>query len=48
MSERVCRLGLWNDPDMPEIGNRGMTDDEYRSQCSSSLLVGAQILLCLD
>ena len=26
--------GHWNDPDMLEIGNGGMTDDEYRTHMS--------------
>jgi len=30
----VARLGGWNDPDMLEIGNGGMSDVEYRSEFS--------------
>ncbi len=28
---KYANPGHWNDPDMLEIGNSGMTDDEYRS-----------------
>ncbi|HEY4954425.1 MAG TPA: glycoside hydrolase family 27 protein [Gemmatimonadaceae bacterium] len=30
----VARPGAWNDPDMLEIGNGGMTDEEYRAHLS--------------
>jgi alpha-galactosidase len=36
--------GHWNDPDMLEIGNGGMTDDEYRSQFSLWAIIAAPLL----
>jgi len=36
--------GHWNDPDMLEIGNGHMTDDEYRTQMSLWALVAAPLL----
>lgn len=36
--------GHWNDPDMLEIGNGGMTDDEYRTHMSLWALAGAPLL----
>jgi alpha-galactosidase len=36
--------GHWNDPDMLEIGNGGMTADEYRTQMSLWALVSAPLL----
>jgi len=36
--------GHWNDPDMLEIGNGGMTADEYRTQMSLWALVAAPLL----
>jgi alpha-galactosidase len=36
--------GHWNDPDMLEIGNGGMTDDEYRSQFSLWSIIAAPLL----
>jgi len=36
--------GHWNDPDMLEIGNGGMTGDEYRTQMSLWSLVAAPLL----
>jgi alpha-galactosidase len=44
-----ARVGHWNDPDMLEIGNGGMTDDEYRthmamwSMLRSPLLAGNDV-----
>ncbi|MGW0858863.1 glycoside hydrolase family 27 protein [Streptomyces sp. NPDC002690] len=41
--------GAWNDPDMLEVGNGGMTDTEYRthfslwSQMAAPLLIGSDI-----
>ncbi len=31
---RRSKSGHWNDPDLLQIGNRGMTADEYRTQMS--------------
>src|SRR6266852_7907696 len=36
--------GHWNDPDMLEIGNGGMTDDEYRTHMSLWSILGAPLL----
>lgn len=36
--------GHWNDPDMLEIGNGHMTDDEYRTHMSLWVLVAAPLL----
>lgn len=36
--------GHWNDPDMLEIGNGGMTAEEYRTQMSLWALVAAPLL----
>jgi alpha-galactosidase len=36
--------GHWNDPDMLEIGNGGMTNDEYRTQMSLWSILAAPLL----
>lgn len=36
--------GHWNDPDMLEVGNGGMSDDEYRAQFSLWALMAAPLL----
>src|SRR5690348_8780303 len=36
--------GHWNDPDMLEIGNGGMTDDEYRTHLSLWAILAAPLL----
>jgi alpha-galactosidase len=36
--------GHWNDPDMLEVGNGGMTDDEYRTHMSLWALLAAPLL----
>ena len=36
--------GHWNDPDMLEIGNGGMTDEEYRTHMSLWALLAAPLL----
>ena len=38
------RPGHWNDPDMLEIGNGGMTSDEYRTHMSLWSLLAAPLL----
>ncbi|EDY50730.1 alpha-galactosidase [Streptomyces clavuligerus] len=44
-----ARPGAWNDPDMLEVGNGGMTDTEYRthfslwSQMAAPLLIGSDL-----
>jgi alpha-galactosidase len=36
--------GHWNDPDMLEIGNGGMTDEEYRTHMSLWAILAAPLL----
>ncbi|HKV29252.1 MAG TPA: glycoside hydrolase family 27 protein [Candidatus Acidoferrales bacterium] len=38
------RVGHWNDPDMLEIGNGGMTNDEYKTHMSLWSLLAAPLL----
>ncbi|KAF5187683.1 Alpha-galactosidase [Thalictrum thalictroides] len=40
--------GAWNDPDMLEIGNGGMTTEEYRSHMSIWAVVKAPLLIGCD
>ncbi|XP_031249694.1 alpha-galactosidase-like isoform X2 [Pistacia vera] len=40
--------GGWNDPDMLEVGNGGMTTDEYRSHFSIWALIKAPLLIGCD
>ncbi|MEN3356956.1 MAG: alpha-galactosidase [Mycobacteriales bacterium] len=40
--------GTWNDPDMLEIGNGGMTDAEYRSHFSLWAVMAAPLLIGTD
>ncbi|GAC1489760.1 MAG: hypothetical protein NVS1B5_14280 [Gemmatimonadaceae bacterium] len=40
----VEKPGAWNDPDMLEIGNGGMTDDEYRAHLSLWAIVAAPLI----
>jgi alpha-galactosidase len=42
--EKVAGPGHWNDPDMLEIGNGGMTDIEYRTHMSLWCLLAAPLL----
>ena len=39
---------VWNDPDMLEVGNGGMTDSEYRSHMSLWALLGAPLVVGND
>jgi len=39
-----ARPGHWNDPDMLEVGNGGMSDDEYRTHMSLWSLLAAPLL----
>ena len=41
---KYIRPGHWNDPDMLEIGNGGMSDDEYRTHMSLWSLLAAPLL----
>ncbi|HEX2692408.1 MAG TPA: glycoside hydrolase family 27 protein, partial [Gemmatimonadaceae bacterium] len=40
----VARPGAWNDPDMLEVGNGGMTDDEYRAHMSLWAMQAAPLI----
>ncbi len=42
--EKYAKPGNWNDPDMLEIGNGGMTDDEYRTHMSLWSILSAPLL----
>jgi alpha-galactosidase len=42
--EKYAGPGHWNDPDMLEVGNGGMTADEYRSQMSLWAILAAPLL----
>ncbi len=42
--ERFAGPGHWNDPDMLEIGNGGMTDDEYRTHMSLWCILEAPLI----
>ncbi len=41
---RVARPGAWNDPDMLEVGNGGMTREEYRSHFSLWAMMSAPLI----
>ncbi len=40
----VARPGAWNDPDMLEVGNGGMTEDEYRAHFSMWAIMAAPLI----
>jgi alpha-galactosidase len=42
--EKYANPGHWNDPDMLEIGNGGMTDTEYRTHMSLWSILAAPLL----
>ena len=42
--EKYAKVGNWNDPDMLEIGNGGMTDEEYRTHMSLWCILAAPLL----
>lgn len=42
--EQYAGPGHWNDPDMLEIGNGGMTNDEYRTHMSLWCILAAPLL----
>ncbi len=42
--EKVAGPGHWNDPDMLEIGNGGMTDEEYRTHMSLWSILASPLL----
>ncbi|HUB17708.1 MAG TPA: glycoside hydrolase family 27 protein [Acidobacteriaceae bacterium] len=41
---RYAGPGHWNDPDMLEVGNSGMTDDEYKTHMSLWAILAAPLL----
>ncbi len=43
-----AKPGAWNDPDMLEIGNGGMSDTEYRSHFSLWAMMAAPLLIGTD
>ncbi|HEV7964364.1 MAG TPA: NPCBM/NEW2 domain-containing protein, partial [Actinoplanes sp.] len=45
---RYAGPGHWNDPDMLEVGNGGMTDIEYRSHFSLWAIMAAPLLIGTD
>lgn len=45
---QYARPGGWNDPDMLEVGNGGMTTEEYRSHFSIWALMKAPLLIGCD
>jgi len=42
--QSVAGPGGWNDPDMLEVGNGGMTDDEYRAHLSLWAIVASPLI----
>jgi alpha-galactosidase len=46
--DRYAGHGHWNDPDMLEVGNGGMTDVEYRSHFSLWSIMAAPLLIGTD
>jgi len=42
--ERFAGPGHWNDPDMLEIGNGGMTEDEYKTHMSLWCMLAAPLI----
>ncbi|MER6912090.1 NPCBM/NEW2 domain-containing protein [Streptomyces sp. NPDC000594] len=46
--DRYAGPGRWNDPDMLEVGNGGMTDTEYRSHFSLWSMMAAPLLIGTD
>jgi alpha-galactosidase len=46
--DKYATPGHWNDPDMLEVGNGGMTDVEYRSHFSLWSIMSAPLLIGTD
>ncbi|MFL6075141.1 MAG: NPCBM/NEW2 domain-containing protein [Mycobacteriales bacterium] len=44
----AARPGAWNDPDMLEVGNGGMTDTEYRTHFAMWSMLAAPLLIGTD
>jgi alpha-galactosidase len=42
--EKFAGPGRWNDPDMLEVGNGGMTEDEYRTHMSLWVMLAAPLI----
>ncbi len=42
--EKYAGLGHWNDPDMLEVGNGGMSEDEYRTHMSLWSILAAPLI----
>ena len=45
---KYAGLGMWNDPDMLEVGNGGMTTDEYKTHFSLWCLVKSPLIVGCD
>jgi len=45
---KYARVGAWNDPDMLEIGNGGMTYDQYRAQMTLWAVAKAPLIIGCD
>ncbi|MGV9308944.1 NPCBM/NEW2 domain-containing protein [Nonomuraea sp. NPDC003727] len=45
---QYAKPGAWNDPDMLEVGNGGMTDTEYRTHFSMWSIMAAPLLIGSD
>lgn len=46
--EKYAGPGAWNDPDMLEVGNGGMTDKEYQAHFALWALLKAPLLIGCD
>jgi alpha-galactosidase len=44
MAEKYAGPGHWNDPDMLEVGNGGMSEDEYRTHMSLWAILAAPLM----
>ena len=45
---KYARPGAWNDPDMLEVGNGGMTSDQYRAHMSLWAIAKAPLIIGCD
>jgi alpha-galactosidase len=46
--EQYAKAGGWNDPDMLEVGNGGMTDNEYQAHFALWALLKAPLIIGCD
>ena len=46
--EKYAKFGAWNDPDMLEVGNGKMTNDEYQSHFALWAALKAPLLIGCD